>query len=83
MEALRSATALPAAFLGLDASVGTIEVGKHADLVLLNADPLADIANTRRIDMVIVGGREFDRSTRERLLSEIAASIAALDRGGG
>jgi len=71
MEALRSATALPAAFLGLDATVGTIEVGKHADLVLLDADPLADVANTRRIDTVIARGRVFDRATREQILSEM------------
>jgi imidazolonepropionase-like amidohydrolase len=73
MEALRSATALPAAFLGLDATIGTIEVGKHADLVLLDADPLADVANTRRIDTVIARGRVFDRATRERILSEMVA----------
>ncbi len=77
MEALRSATALPAAFMGLDAAVGTIEVGKRADLVLLDADPLADIAHTRRIDTVVAHGRVYDRATRETLLREIAASARA------
>ena len=77
MEALRSATAVPATFMGLDAEVGTIVVGKRADLVLLDADPLADIRNTRRIDTVISHGRVFDRETRERLLEEIEASIAS------
>jgi imidazolonepropionase-like amidohydrolase len=77
MEALRSATALPAAFMGMDAEVGTIETGKLADLVLLDADPLADVTNTRRIDTVIANGRVFDRPTCERLLSEIASSIAS------
>ncbi|UCF20056.1 MAG: amidohydrolase family protein [Gemmatimonadota bacterium] len=76
MEALRSATALPAAFMGLDAEVGTIEVGKRADLVLLDADPLADVKNTRLVDTVIASGRVFDRATREEILSEIGASIA-------
>jgi imidazolonepropionase-like amidohydrolase len=76
MEALRSATALPAAFMGMDAEVGTIEVGRRADLVLLDADPLADIANTRRIDTVISNGRVFDRVRRAQLLDEIEASIA-------
>ncbi len=75
IEALRSATALPAAFMQLDNEMGTIDVGKRADLVLLDADPLADIANTRRIDTVIVDGRVFDRAARERLLSEIESSI--------
>ena len=57
--------------------MGTIEVGKRADLVLLDGDPLVDVANTRRIDVVIANGRAFDRATRERLLSELASSIQA------
>jgi imidazolonepropionase-like amidohydrolase len=79
MEALRSATALPAAFMGLDATVGTIAVGKRADLVLLDADPLAAIGNTRRIDVVIAHGRLFDRATREQMLRDIAARMATRD----
>jgi imidazolonepropionase-like amidohydrolase len=77
MEALRSATAIPAVFMGMDAEVGTIEAGKWADLVLLDADPLADVRNTRRIDTVIADGRVYDSATRERLLSEIEAVVAA------
>jgi hypothetical protein len=57
MEALQAATREPARFLGLEAERGTIEVGKAADLVLLEADPLADIRNTRRIGAVVLGGR--------------------------
>ena len=79
MEALRSATAVPAAFMGVDATVGTIAVGKRADLVLLDADPLAAIGNTRRIDVVIAHGRLFDRATREQMLRDIAARMAARD----
>jgi imidazolonepropionase-like amidohydrolase len=75
MEALRSATALPAAFMGVEASVGTVAPGKRADLVLLDADPLADIANTRRITLVIAEGRVYDRSRLDELLRSIAASI--------
>ena len=77
MEALRSATAVPAAFMGMAAEVGTIEVGRRADLVLLDADPLANIGNTRRIDTVIATGRVYDRETRELQLNEIEASIAS------
>ncbi|MBK5096139.1 MAG: amidohydrolase family protein [Gemmatimonadetes bacterium] len=77
MEALRSATAIPATFMGMDTEVGTIEPGKRADLLLLDADPLADIRNTRRIDTVIADGRVYDSATRERLLSEIEAVVAA------
>jgi imidazolonepropionase-like amidohydrolase len=43
--------------------IGTIEVGKLADLVVLDADPLADISNVGRINMVFKGGREVERGT--------------------
>jgi hypothetical protein len=56
-EALRAATLNPAEFLGFTDSLGTIESGKIADLVLLDQDPLADIHNTRRIAAVIREGR--------------------------
>src|SRR5262249_19327605 len=60
-EALRTATINPAAFLGMDDRLGTIDRGKLADLVLLSANPLEDIHNTQRIDAVIENGRLFDR----------------------
>ena len=56
-EALRAATLNPARFLGLTDSLGTIEPGKLADLVLLERDPLADIHLTRSIAAVIQGGK--------------------------
>ena len=56
-EALRSATLDPAIFFGLQDSLGTIEVGKIADIVLLDADPMADIRNLRRVRAVIAAGR--------------------------
>ena len=56
MEALQSATLLPARILRVADRLGTIEVGKEADLLLLDADPLQDIANTRRIHNVIARG---------------------------
>ena len=55
-EVLRAATLNPALFLGLSDSLGTIEVGKTADLVLLEADPIQDIHNTTRIVAVIQKG---------------------------
>lgn len=57
--ALASATINAVKYLGLQRQLGTIETGKLADLVLLDADPLADIANTRRIAAVISNGRYF------------------------
>jgi hypothetical protein len=57
LEALRAATLEPARALHLEASHGTVAVGKAAELLLLDADPLADIANLARISLVIAGGR--------------------------
>ena len=60
MEALQAATTLPAEFLGKTAEFGTVEVGKVADLVLLDADPLESISHTRKIRAVILGGKYLD-----------------------
>jgi imidazolonepropionase-like amidohydrolase len=57
MEALQSATMKPAKFFGKQDSLGTIEKGKIADLVLLDANPLEDISHTRKINSVIIGGK--------------------------
>ncbi|MEO8448329.1 MAG: amidohydrolase family protein [Gemmatimonadota bacterium] len=59
-DVLRSATLEPARFLGVLDSLGTVETGKIADLVLLDANPLDDIANTGRISAVVANGRLFD-----------------------
>ena len=63
LEALEAATVRPAEFLSLDDEMGTIAVGRRADLVLLDADPLADIGNTRRISLVVSAGRVLDPQT--------------------
>ncbi len=60
-QALHASTGGAARILGADKNLGTIEVGKVADLVLLDADPLADIRNTRRIWQVVHNGRVVDR----------------------
>ncbi len=57
MEAIRSATITPAEFLSMDDEIGTISSGKRADLVLLTANPLNDIRNTRMIELVVSKGR--------------------------
>ena len=64
MEALQSATRNPAEFLGTLRNEGTVEVGKLADLVLLEASPLVDIANTRRISAVIRSGSLIPSTVR-------------------
>ncbi len=71
VEALASATIGPAEWLGIAHRVGSIVPGRVADLVLLEADPLADISNTRRIEAVVLGGRLFDRRGIADLLAEI------------
>ncbi|HUP19554.1 MAG TPA: amidohydrolase family protein [Gemmatimonadota bacterium] len=73
LEALQAATIRPVEFLGLDDSLGTVEVGKIADLVLLEADPLADVSNTRRIVAVIQGGRVLERADLDRLRESVLA----------
>jgi imidazolonepropionase-like amidohydrolase len=60
-QAIHAGTGGAARILGADKDLGTIEVGKWADLVLLDADPLADIRNTRRIWQVVHNGRLVDR----------------------
>jgi imidazolonepropionase-like amidohydrolase len=72
--ALRAATSEPVRFFGLSDSLGAVAVGKVADLVLLTADPLADITNTTTIRAVIQGGRVFDRAALDRLLADAEAA---------
>jgi imidazolonepropionase-like amidohydrolase len=69
-EALSAATRNPAEYLGLQDERGTIAEGKVADLVLLEADPLADIRNTTKIAAVVLEGRLFDRSALDALVPQ-------------
>jgi imidazolonepropionase-like amidohydrolase len=70
-EALVAATRSPARFFGQENILGTIEPGKLADLVLLEANPLTDIANTGRIAAVMRGGRVYDRAALARILRQV------------
>lgn len=70
IAALRAATLEPARYFGAVDSLGAIAVGKLADLVLLDADPRADIANARRIAAVLTRGRVYDRAALDRLLAD-------------
>ena len=72
-EALRAATTAPARYLGMTAHLGSVAKGKLADLVLLDADPLADIRNTLRIRSVFVGGRHLDRAALDAVLARLAS----------
>ena len=79
MEALQTATSNPAKFFGIESSNGSIEPGKLADAVLLSANPLDDIHNTRKIAAVIANGHYYDRKALDSLLSQIEQPPAITD----
>ncbi len=68
LEALQCATRDPARFLGLGDSLGTVEKGKLADLVLLGADPLLSIGNTQKIAAVMVRGKLYPKAALKEML---------------
>jgi imidazolonepropionase-like amidohydrolase len=74
MEALQTATLNPAKFLGRTRDLGTVAKGKFADLVLLDANPLADIRNTQKISAVVLGGRYFSRADLDGILKDVEAA---------
>jgi imidazolonepropionase-like amidohydrolase len=76
MEALQTATLNPAKFLGMDDRLGTVEKGKFADLVLLDANPLDDIRNTQKIAGVIANGRYFSRTDLDKMLAGVQEAAA-------
>ncbi|HTI31046.1 MAG TPA: amidohydrolase family protein [Sphingomonas sp.] len=68
VEALRAGTIMPATSLGYAKDIGSLEPGKLADLVVLDADPTANIRNTEKVHQVMLGGRLYDAAT----LNEVA-----------
>jgi imidazolonepropionase-like amidohydrolase len=77
-EALRSATLGAVRFLNKEGNFGTIEKGKVADLVMLSANPLDNVANVRKIDAVILGGKYLDRAAIDRLLAGAKAAAISV-----
>ena len=81
MEALRAATQEAAKFLGREKDLGTVEPGRAADLVLLNANPVENIANTRKVWAVIRNGGYYDRAALDGLLAHAKEAAAAVKEG--
>jgi imidazolonepropionase-like amidohydrolase len=69
LEALKAATVTPATALGYVKDIGTIEEGKLADLIILDANPLDDIRNTDKISEVMLNGRLYDAETMNEIVT--------------
>jgi len=69
-DAIRAATLNPAVFIGKEKELGTVEQGKIADLILLDANPLKDINNTRKINAVVANGKLLLRNDIDKMLEQ-------------
>ena len=74
-EALRAGTVAGAEYLGRAAEFGTVKTGRYADLVLLDANPLEDIANSRKIRAVLFNGRLFERAALDSMLAAVERTV--------
>ena len=80
LEALQTATINPAKYLNMTESLGTIEEGKIADLIILNENPLNDIHNINDIKAVLLNGKQFDRGKLDKMLSDVKERIDKLNK---
>ena len=80
MEVLRTATTIPAKYLGRSADLGGIGIGKRADLILLRASPLDDIRNTASVEAVVANGRLFQRHELDSLLTAVEQTGSVASR---
>jgi hypothetical protein len=78
MEALQTATLNPARYFKLEKEFGTVEEGKAADLVLLDANPLKDIRNTQKIRAVVMRGRVFSRGDLDGMLNRAKGLVGTV-----
>jgi imidazolonepropionase-like amidohydrolase len=60
LEAIRTATIIPAKAMGLDSETGTLEIGKEADIAILEKNPLTDIHNLRTVTAVVTNGNYYE-----------------------
>ncbi|MGC1483376.1 MAG: amidohydrolase family protein [Candidatus Acidiferrum sp.] len=80
MEVLQAATLGAAQFLGREKEFGTVETGHAADLVLLSANPLENIVNTRKVWAVVRNGRYYDRAALDASLAQAREAAAAISQ---
>ena len=78
-EALQAATLNPARFLGMQLDLGTVQVGKLADLVLLDGSPLDDMANLGKIWAVVQNGKLLSRAGLDAMLADLKEKAARGD----
>lgn len=75
LHVLQMTTIGPAIFLHREATMGTVEPGRSADLVLLKGDPVGSVANLHRIAAVVRAGRLLDRTDLDAIEHRVAASL--------
>ena len=75
LRILQMATIDPAKFLGREASMGSVEAGRNADLVLLAADPTASVGNLHRVVGVVRAGRYLPQRELEAMSASVAAKL--------
>ena len=83
LEALQTATMNPAQFFGMGDTLGAVEPGKLADLVLLGANPLQDIANTQKIAAVMVNGHCYSDKDLDKMLAGVEQAAERENQRGG
>lgn len=76
LQSLQAATIRPADFLHARDSLGTLEQGKVADVILVRGNPLADIRQLRKLESVVLAGRYLSRSDLDQMLAQVRATVA-------
>ena len=72
LDVLKAATISGARYLGLDQDIGSLEVGKLADVIVIDGNPLADIRVTEKVSHTMINGRLFDAATMDQILPALA-----------